>query len=129
MSISVLEPSSSPSSYLVILFMHLAFSLSFFGCHIFFPKSSSFLCTPVVGMFSCHSLPLVDRMLFHCFGKSCFVCNCFTLCRYIFNPSSFASTFCFISSSCTVIFSCVACSFSPRLFQRLSFIIILACFS
>ena len=32
--ISILGPSSSPSSFLVILFIHSAFSLSFYGCHI-----------------------------------------------------------------------------------------------
>ena len=25
-------------------------------------------------MFSCHSFPIVDRIFFRCFGKSCFVC-------------------------------------------------------
>ena len=72
--ISVLGPSSSPSSSLVMLFFHSAFSLCFFGCHIFV-QSVRFLLYPVVGMFSCYSLPIADRFFFGCFGMSCFVCD------------------------------------------------------
>ena len=73
-------------------------------------------------MFSCHSLPIVDRISFRCFGMSYFVCTVLPFCRYLFNLPSLASIFWFISSSCTVIFPHVACSFfpPPRLFQRLS---------
>ena len=71
--ISVLGPSSSLSSSLVILFIHSAFSLCFFVA-IFSSKIVRFLCHLVIGMFSCHSLPIVDKIFFRCFGKSCFVC-------------------------------------------------------
>ena len=64
---------SSPSSSLVILFIHSAFSLCFLVA-IFSSKIVRFLWHPVVGMFSCHSLPIVDRMFFRCFGMFCFVC-------------------------------------------------------
>ena len=40
MCISVLGPSLSSSSSLVILFIHSAFSLCFFGCHIFVQNRS-----------------------------------------------------------------------------------------
>ena len=40
MCISALGPSSSPSSSLVISFIHSAFSLCFFGCHIFVQNCS-----------------------------------------------------------------------------------------
>ena len=42
MCISILGPSSSPSSSLLILFIHLAFSLCFFGYHIFVQNRSVF---------------------------------------------------------------------------------------
>ena len=58
MCISTLGPSSSPSSSLVILFIHSAFSLCFFGCHIFVQNRL------VVGMFSCHSLQLLIEFSF-----------------------------------------------------------------
>ena len=38
------------------------------------PKSFGFFFIRLFGMFSCHSLPIVDRIFFHCFGISCFVC-------------------------------------------------------
>ena len=41
---------------------------------IFLSQIVRFLLHPVVGMFSCHSLPIVDRIFSRCFGKSCFVC-------------------------------------------------------
>ena len=47
--------------------------IMFFGCHILF-KIVRFLLHPVFGVFSCHSLPIVDRSVFRCFGKSRFVC-------------------------------------------------------
>ena len=73
MCISALELSSSPSSSLVISIIHSAFSLCFFGCHIFI-QNCSVLWRLVVGMFFCHALPVVDRIFFRCFGMSCFVC-------------------------------------------------------
>ena len=67
MYISGFVSSSIPSSSLVILLIHSAFTLCFFGCHIF-------LLYPVVGMFYYHFLPVVDRIFFHCFGMSRFFC-------------------------------------------------------
>ena len=71
MCISAFGPSSSSSSSLAISFIHSAFLLCFFGCHIFVQNRSVSL---VVGMFLCHGLPIVDRIFFRCFGMSCFVC-------------------------------------------------------
>ena len=63
----------SSSNSLVILFIHSAFPLCSFGCHIFF-KIVRFLLNPVVGMFSRHLQPVIGRIFFRCFGMSCFVC-------------------------------------------------------
>ena len=41
---------------------------------IFSSKIVRFLWRPVVGMFLCHALPIVDRFFFRCFGMSSFVC-------------------------------------------------------
>ena len=40
---------------------------------IFLSKIFQFLLHPVVCMFSCYLLPLVDRIFFRCWGMSCFV--------------------------------------------------------
>ena len=125
--ISVLGPSSSPFSSLVILFIHSAFSLCFLVA-IFSSKIVRFLLHLVVGMFSCHSLPIVDRIVFRCFGKSCFVC---IVLPFVYIPLIFLLSPALpglFSQVVQLFFSCVACSFFPRLFQRLSFFIILACF-
>ena len=59
-----------------------------FSCHIVYPfslfvmslvaiflfKIIRFLLHLVVGMFSCHLLPVVDRIFLSRFGMSCFVC-------------------------------------------------------
>ena len=42
---------------------------------IFLSKIVRFLLHPVVGMFSCHSLPIGGKIFFRCFRKSCFVSN------------------------------------------------------
>ena len=73
MCISALGPSSSPSSSLVILFIHSAFSLSFFGCHIFVQNCSVSLASGCWYDFI-YALPIVDRIFFYCFGMCCFVC-------------------------------------------------------
>ena len=73
MCISVLGPSSCPSSSFVLLFIHSAFWLCSLVA-IFLSKINRFLLHPVFGMFLRHSLPIVDRIFFRCFGKSCFVC-------------------------------------------------------
>ena len=117
MCISVLGPFSCPSSSLVILFIHSAFRYAF-SVDIFSSKVVRFLWRLVVGMFLSHALP-VDRIFFRCFGMSCFV-YCFTLCRYLFNLPSFARTFWFISSSCTVIFLVLSFAFCSHIFQDIS---------
>ena len=129
MCISVLGPSSSPSSSLVILFIHSAFSLCFFSCYIFVQNRSVYFASGCWYVFV--SLPPNCWSNFlSLFWKVLFCLYCFTLCRYVFNLPSFASTFCFISSSCTVIFSCVASSFFfPAYFSASLFLkIILASF-
>ena len=70
--ISTFGPSSSPFNSLVILFIHSTLPLCFLVA-MFFSKIVRFLLHPVVGMFSCNLLPGVDRILFRCFGMSCFV--------------------------------------------------------
>ena len=74
MCISTYGPSSSLSSSLLILFIQSAFSFMPFLVVIFSSKIVRFLWRPVVGMFLCHALPVVDRIFFCCFGMSCFVC-------------------------------------------------------
>ena len=65
------------------LFCHIVnpfgFFVMFFGCLILVQNRSVFFLHPVVGMFSCHLLPVVDRIFFSCFGMSCFVCIVFSL--------------------------------------------------
>ena len=70
---------------------------------IFLYKIVRFL-SDLVGIFSCHLLPVVDKICFRCFGNFLLCLYCFTLCRYLFNLPSFAITFWFISSSWIVIF-------------------------
>ena len=41
---------------------------------IFSSKNVRFLWCPVVSMFLCHDLPVVNRIFFRSFGMSCFVC-------------------------------------------------------
>ena len=41
---------------------------------IFLSKIVWFFLHPVIGLISCHLLPLVGRIFFRCFGMSCFVC-------------------------------------------------------
>ena len=56
-----------------MVFIHSGFSLCFLVA-IFQSKIGRFLLHPVVGMFSCHLLPVVDRIFFRCFGIFCFIC-------------------------------------------------------
>ena len=58
MCISNSGPSLSPSCSLVILFIHSAFSLCFFGCYIFVQKRSVSLVSGYWYVF-CHALPVV----------------------------------------------------------------------
>ena len=73
MCITAFRLCSSPSKSLVILFIHLAFPLCYFGFHIF-SKILFFIFHPIVGMFSHNLLPGVGRIFFRCFGISCFYC-------------------------------------------------------
>ena len=99
----------------------------FFWLPYFSPKSLGFfliwllLCFRVISLLSIKfSFVVLDCPVYQ---------YCFTLCRYLFNLPSFARTFQFISSSCIVIFSCVAFSLLflhvPASFLRF---IIFACF-
>ena len=75
--ISALGPFLSSSSSLVTMFIHSAFSLCFFGCHIFVQNCYFFFFfwRLVVGMFWCHALPVIYGIFFHCFGMFYFVSN------------------------------------------------------
>ena len=91
----------------------------------FCPKSFVCFLHPVVGMFSSHFLPIVDRIFFRCFGKFCFVCIVLLFVDisliFLLWPALsglFPQVYCY--------FSCVACSFSPLISAPLSFFIILA---
>ena len=120
MYISALEPSSGPSSSLVISFIHSAFSLCFFGCHIFVQNCSVSLASGCWYVFvSCP--PNCWQNFLSLFWNVLFCLYCFTLCRYLFSLPSFARTFWYISSSCTVFFFPVlSFPFSSHIFQDLS---------
>ena len=117
------------SYYLSIQFFRNVF---FFGCHILVQN----LLRPVVSMFSCHLLPVVDRIFFRWLGMSCFCLYYSTLCRYLFHLPSFTSNFWLISSSCIVFFFSSCLSFLSLHIPCLSFyhlssflcFIILTCF-
>ena len=117
--ISILGPSWSPSSSIVMFFIHSAFSLCFFGSHILAQNRSVSFASSRLHVFV--SFPPNCWLNFlSLFWKVLFCLYCFTLCRYRFNLFSLASTFWFISSSCTVTFPMWPVPSSPRLFQRLS---------
>ena len=84
------------------------------------------MCMSAFGPFSCHLLPVVDKIFFRCFGIS-FCVYCFTLWRNLINLPSFVSTFWFISSSCIVFFFlCSFFVFVPAYSSVFPFFIILA---
>ena len=101
----------------------------FFWLSYFRPKSFGFICIQLLVCFRVISQLLVEFFFVVLECPVFFFLYCFTLCRYLFNLPSFASTFWLISSSSIVIFSCVAFSF---LFLHIpsSYLcfIILACF-
>ena len=98
MCISAFVPSSSPSySFIILLIQSLGSYIPIQNCL-------------VVGMFSCH-LRLVGRYFLSLFWNVLLCLYRFTLYRYLFDLPSLVSTFWFISSSCIVIFPCVAFSF------------------
>ena len=74
LSIYALRPSSSPSSSLVISFIHSAFSLFFFSCYIFVQNCSVSLVSGCWFVFLSCPPPIVDRIFFRCFAMSCVVC-------------------------------------------------------
>ena len=121
MCISVLGLSSSHSSSFVILFIHSGFSL-YILVAIFSSKIVRFLWYQAVGMFSCQSHQIVDRIFFRCFGKSCFVC--------IVLPFVDISLIFFLSSALPGLFTQIVMlfflvlpvPFYSRLFQCLSFL-------
>ena len=124
MCISAFGPSSSLSNF----FHHIVYPFGFFKCvlvAIFYSKIVRFLLHLVIGIFSCHLFPLVDRIFFRCFGMSCFFCIVLPFVDiyliFLISPVLF--------SSCFVIFSCVAFSFLS-LHVPASFLcfIILSCF-
>ena len=123
MCISVLGPSSSPSSSLVTLFIHSPFSLYFSGCHIFSQNHTVSLTSGCWYVF-----PVVDRIFFRCFGKACFVCIVlpFVDISLIFLLSSALSSL--FPQVVLLFFLVLPGPFSSRLFQRPSFFIILVCF-
>ena len=63
----------------------------------------------MVRMFSCHLLPIVNRIFFRCFRMSCFICIVLPFVDialiFLLSPVYFW----FISSSCAVIFCVVFC--------------------
>ena len=121
MCISVLGISSSPSSSLVLLFIHSTFSLCFLVA-IFSSKIVRFLCHPVVGMFSCHSLPIADRIFFRYFV--CIVLPFVDISLIFLLSPALSGLF---PQVVLLFFLMLPVPFFPRLFQRL-FFIILACF-
>ena len=71
MRISAFGHSSSSSRILAILFIHSAFSLCFLIA-VFSSQIVRCLWHPVVGMFSCHALPVVDTIFFPSLGNVLF---------------------------------------------------------
>ena len=74
-------------------------------------------------MFSCHLLPVVDKIFFRRFGMSCFVCIVLPFVDISLIFLVLASTFCFIISSCMVIFPVFPFPFCSYIFQRLFFVL------
>ena len=75
-----------------------------------------------VGISWCILSMLASRMFLRCFGMSCFV-YCVTLSRYLFNLSSFAIIFWFLSCSCIDIFLVLLFPFCYNMFRRFSFVL------
>ena len=109
-----------------LLFRHVAYPFGFFVMFPWLPyftqKLFSFSCIWLLAFFRVISPNLSVEFSFVVLECSFFLC-CFTLCGYLLNLYSFTSTFWYISSSCIVIFSCVALTFCPNMFQRFSFIL------
>ena len=128
MCISLLGPSSSPSSSLVILFIHSSFSLCFLVA-IFSSKIVRCLWHLVVRVFSCHLLSVVDRIFFRCFGMSCFVCIVLFFVDISLIFLIWTALTGLFPQVVLLFFSCIACSFFvPTYFSASLFFIIPACF-
>ena len=129
MCISVLGPSSSPSSFSFNIVYPFSIFVMFFLVAIFSSKFARFIWHLVVGMFSCHSLPIVDRIFFRCFGKSCFVCIVLPFVDISLIFLFLLALFGLFPYVVLLFFSCVACSFLFLLISaHFIFFIILACF-
>ena len=128
--VSAFGPSSSPSSSLVILFIHSAFSLCFFffGCHIsvqncsiYFASGCWYLFVPSPPNCWLHFLSLFWNVLFCLY--------CFTLCRYLFNHPFFRQYFLVYFLKLYCYFYSVAFSFLfPHIPASFICFLILACF-
>ena len=112
MCICAFGPSSSLSSSFIVLLIHSAFLL-FSWLPYFTPKLFSFSCIWLLVCFCVISPNLEVEFSF--VVLECSTLYCFTLCLYLFNVPSFASTFWFISSNCIVIFFCLAFFFLSQL--------------
>ena len=122
MNISAFGALSSPSSSLVILFIHSAFSLCFWLTYLC-PKSFGFFCKLWLVCFHVLFSQLLIEFSF-VFWNVQFCLYSFTLCSYLFNIPSFACTFWFISSSCIVIFPVLPFPFFfPYIFMRFSYVL------
>ena len=89
----------------------------------FSPKSFGFSCIRLLVCFRVYS-PNLLKDFFFAVLESPDLSVSFYLCRSLFNLPSFAITFWFISSSCIVIFSCVAFSFLSSVFLVLKFLLV-----
>ena len=128
MYIPTLSRSLSLSNSFAMLLIHLVFLSCSLDCHILLQNCSASLASSCWYAFV--SSPSSCWLNFLSLFRNVLFClYCFTLSWYLFNLPSFASSFWFISSSCIVIFSCVAFSFLyqyiPAFFLCL---IIFACF-
>ena len=105
MCISALGPSLCPSSSLVLSFIHSAFSLCLFGCHMFVQNRSVSLASGCWYVFvSCP--PNCWWNFISLFCNVLFCLYCFTLFRYLFSLPSFARTFCVIIIIIIIIIIC-----------------------
>ena len=107
------------------LFMRLFCYVS--GCHILVKKVFGFSCIRLLLCFRVISSHLLVEF-FSLFWNVLFCLYCFTLCRYLFNISSFVTTFWFISASCTVIFLVLPYPFFYMIRRFSLCFIVLACF-
>ena len=118
--------------WVLLFFSYVVYPLCFFVMFSWLPyfiqKLFNFSCIRLLICFSVIS-PTCWLYFLSLFWNVLFCQYCFTLCQYLFNLPSFACTFRFISSSCIVIFSCIAFSFLSLYVPTLFFcFIVLTCF-